>query len=269
LLEQLGVEEVVPIFCEPTGNFGHEAEPLPENLTELSKTVLKSKAHLGFAVDPDVDRLAIVCDDGEMFGEEYTLVAVADYILQNKKGSTVSNLSSTMALRDVTKKAGCEYFASAVGEVNVVEAMKKYNAVIGGEGNGGIIYPELHYGRDALVGIALFLTHLAKYTKSCSMLRSTYPNYYISKNKIELRPDLDIDKVIVSIKEKYKKYPCITVDGLKIEFGDEWVHLRKSNTEPIIRIIAESGHHTTADNLAAKIMQDISEYMRKQQVPVN
>ncbi|HXB10514.1 MAG TPA: phosphoglucosamine mutase, partial [Bacteroidia bacterium] len=226
LLEQLGVEEVVPIFCEPTGNFGHEAEPLPENLGELSKTVLKSKAHLGFAVDPDVDRLAIVCDDGEMFGEEYTLVAVADYILQNKKGSTVSNLSSTMALRDVTKKAGCEYFASAVGEVNVVEAMKKHNAVIGGEGNGGVIYPELHYGRDALVGIALFLTHLAKYGKSCSMLRSMYPNYYISKNKIELRPDLDIDKVIVSIKEKYSKYPCNTVDGLKIEFGDEWVHLR-------------------------------------------
>jgi len=261
LLEQLGVEEIIPIFCEPTGNFQHEAEPLPENLTELSKTVLKKKAHLGFAVDPDVDRLAIVCDDGEMFGEEYTLVAVADYILKNKKGNTVSNLSSTRALRDVTKKAGCEYFASAVGEVNVVEAMKKNNAVIGGEGNGGIIYPELHYGRDALAGIALFLTHLAKYGKSCSMLRATYPNYYISKNKIELSPDLDLDKVLAGIKEKYKKYPVNTIDGVKIEFDNEWVHLRKSNTEPIIRIIAESDHQTTADNLAKKIMKDIGEFM--------
>jgi len=266
LLEQLGVEEITPIFCEPTGNFGHEAEPLPENLTELSKTVLKKKAHLGFAVDPDVDRLAIVCDDGEMFGEEYTLVAVADYVLKNKKGNTVSNLSSTRALRDVTKKAGCEYFASAVGEVNVVEAMKKNNAVIGGEGNGGIIYPELHYGRDALVGIALFLTHLAKYGKSCSMLRSTYPNYYISKNKIELQPDLDLDSVLASIKEKYKNYPCNTIDGIKIEFDNEWVHLRKSNTEPIIRIIAESDHQTTADNLAKKIMKDIGEFMNAKKV---
>lgn len=262
LLEQLGVDEIVPLFCEPTGNFQHEAEPLPENLIELSKTVVKSKAHLGFAVDPDVDRLAIVCEDGEMFGEEYTLVAVADYILKNKKGPTVSNLSSTRALRDVTQKAGCEYFASAVGEVNVVEAMKKNNAVIGGEGNGGIIYPELHYGRDALVGIALFLTHLAKYGKSCSMLRSAYPNYYISKNKIELRPDLDVDKVLEGIREKYKKYPCNTVDGLKIDFENEWVHLRKSNTEPIIRIYAESNLKTTADNLAEKIMQDIGEYMK-------
>lgn len=262
LLEQLGVDEIVPLFCEPTGNFQHEAEPLPENLTELSKTVVKSKAHVGFAVDPDVDRLAIVCEDGEMFGEEYTLVAVADYVLKNKKGATVSNLSSTRALRDVTQKAGCEYFASAVGEVNVVEAMKKHNAVIGGEGNGGIIYPELHYGRDALVGIALFLTHLAKYGKSCSMLRSTYPNYYISKNKIELRPDMDVDRVLEGIKEKYKKYPCNTVDGLKIDFENEWVHLRKSNTEPIIRIYAESNLKTTADNLAEKIMQDIGEYMK-------
>jgi len=269
LLEQLGVEEVVPLFCEPTGNFSHEAEPLPENLTELSRTVVKSKAHIGFAVDPDVDRLAIVCEDGEMFGEEYTLVAVADYVLQNKKGNTVSNLSSTKALRDVTQKAGCEYFASAVGEVNVVEAMKKNNAVIGGEGNGGIIYPELHYGRDALVGIALFLTHLAKYGKSCSLLRSTYPNYYISKNKIELRPDLDLDKVLLSIKEKYKNYPCNTIDGLKIEFDGEWVHLRKSNTEPIIRIIAESNHKTTADNLAEKIMKDIGECMKSAKATAN
>lgn len=269
LLEQLGVDEVVPLFCEPTGNFQHEAEPLPENLIELSKTVVKSKAHVGFAVDPDVDRLAIVSEDGEMFGEEYTLVAVADYVLKNKKGATVSNLSSTRALRDVTQKAGCEYFASAVGEVNVVEVMKKHNAVIGGEGNGGIIYPELHYGRDALAGIALFLTHLAKYGKSCSLLRSTYPNYYISKNKIELRPDMDVDKVLEGIKDKYKKYPCNTVDGLKIDFEHEWVHLRKSNTEPIIRIYAESNHKTTADNLAQKIMQDIGEYMKTHKVPAS
>jgi phosphomannomutase len=242
---------------------------LPENLRELAKTVKKSKAHVGFAVDPDVDRLAIVCDDGEMFGEEYTLVAVADYILKNKKGNTVSNLSSTRALRDVTEKAGGEYIASAVGEVNVVEAMKKNKAVIGGEGNGGVIYPELHYGRDALVGIALFLTHLAKYGKSCSMLRSTYPNYYISKNKIELRPDLNLDKVLAAIKEKYKKYPVNTIDGVKIEFGKEWVHLRKSNTEPIIRIIAESDHRTTADNLAQKIMKDIAECMKSTKVAVS
>ncbi|HSY76220.1 MAG TPA: phosphoglucosamine mutase, partial [Bacteroidia bacterium] len=256
-------------FCEPTGNFSHEAEPLPENLAELSKTVSKKGAHLGFAVDPDVDRLAIVCDDGEMFGEEYTLVAVADYVLKNKKGNTVSNLSSTQALKVVTEKAGCSYFASAVGEVNVVEAMKKNNAVIGGEGNGGIIYPELHYGRDALVGIALFLTHLATFGKSCSLLRSTYPSYYISKNKIELRPDLDIDKVLKDIKEKYKKFPTNTIDGLKIEFDGDWVHLRRSNTEPIIRIIAESAHKTTADNLANKLIQDIGEVMKQKQAVTN
>jgi phosphomannomutase len=267
LLQQLGVETIFPLFCEPTGNFSHEAEPLPENLIELSKTVTKKGANLGFAVDPDVDRLAIVSEDGEMFGEEYTLVAVADYVLQNKKGSTVSNLSSTQALKVVTQKAGCEYFASAVGEVNVVEAMKKNDAVIGGEGNGGIIYPELHYGRDALVGIALFLSHLARFGKSCSLLRSKYPSYSISKNKIELRPDLDLDKVLKDIKEKYKKYPCNTIDGLKIEFDNEWVHLRRSNTEPIIRVIAESVHQTTADNLAHKLMQDISEVMKQQ--PVN
>jgi phosphomannomutase len=269
LLQQLGVETVFPLFCEPTGNFSHEAEPLPENLAELSKTVSKKGAHLGFAVDPDVDRLAIVCDDGEMFGEEYTLVAVADYVLKNKKGNTVSNLSSTQALKVVTEKAGCSYFASAVGEVNVVEAMKKNNAVIGGEGNGGIIYPELHYGRDALVGIALFLTHLATFGKSCSLLRSTYPSYYISKNKIELRPDLDIDKVLKDIKEKYKKFPTNTIDGLKIEFDGDWVHLRRSNTEPIIRIIAESAHKTTADNLANKLIQDIGEVMKQKQAVTN
>lgn len=269
LLQQLGVETIHPLFCEPTGNFAHEAEPLPENLIELAKTVTKKNANVGLAVDPDVDRLAIVSEDGEMFGEEYTLVAVADYVLQNKKGSTVSNLSSTLALKVVTQKAGCEYFASAVGEVNVVEAMKKNNAVIGGEGNGGIIYPELHYGRDALVGIALFLTYLAKFDKSCSLLRSKYPNYYISKKKIELRPELNIDRVLKDIKEKYKKYPCNTVDGLKIEFDNEWVHLRRSNTEPIIRVIAESVHQTTADNLANKLMQDISELMKQQPVSAN
>lgn len=269
LLQQLGVETIFPIFCEPTGNFSHEAEPLPENLSELAKTVVKKNAHVGLAVDPDVDRLALVCDDGEMFGEEYTLVAVADYVLKHKKGNTVSNLSSTQALKVVTQKAGCEYFASAVGEVNVVEAMKKNNAVIGGEGNGGVIYPELHYGRDALVGIALFLTHLATYGKSSSLLRSTYPNYYITKSKIELRPDLDIDKILKGIKEKYKKYPCNTDDGLKIEFDNEWVHLRRSNTEPIVRIIAESAHQTTADNLANKLMRDISEVMKEQKVAVN
>jgi len=269
LLQQLGVETIFPLFCEPTGNFAHEAEPLPENLIELSKTVVKKNASLGFAVDPDVDRLAIVCEDGEMFGEEYTLVAVADYVLKNKKGATVSNLSSTQALKVVTKKAGCEYFASAVGEVNVVEAMKKNNAVIGGEGNGGVIYPELHYGRDALAGIALFLTHLANFGKSCSLLRSTYPSYFTSKNKIELRPDLDLDKVLKDIKEKYKKYPCNTIDGLKIEFDGDWVHLRRSNTEPIIRIYAESAHQTTADNLAQKLMRDISEVMKQQLAAVN
>lgn len=262
LLKQLGVEDITPIFCEPTGDFKHEAEPLPENLSELSKMVLRNKAHLGLAVDPDVDRLAIVCEDGEMFGEEYTLVAVADYVLKNKKGNTVSNLSSTRSLKEITLKAGGTYFPSAVGEVNVVEAMKANNAVIGGEGNGGIIYPDIHYGRDALVGIALFLTHLAKFGKSCSMLRSQYPNYYISKNKIELPAEMNVDKVIGQIREKYKKYPSNLTDGLKLEFDGDWVHLRKSNTEPIIRIIAESAHKTTADNLAEKLIEDIGEVVK-------
>jgi phosphomannomutase len=210
-------------------------------------------------VDPDVDRLAFVCEDGSMFGEEYTLVAVADYILKHKKGNTVSNLSSTRALRDVTEKAGGEYFASAVGEVNVVRVMREHQAVIGGEGNGGIIYPELHYGRDALVGIALFLTHLAKSGYSALRLRSTYPNYYISKNKIELTPQIDVDEVLNSIKSKYQKNPVNTVDGVRIDFGQEWVHLRKSNTEPIIRIYAESDSQSTADYLANKIINDIKE----------
>jgi phosphomannomutase len=221
--------------------------------------VVKKKAHLGIAVDPDVDRLALVCEDGEMFGEEYTLVAVADYILKTKKGNTVSNLSSTRALRDVTEKAGGSYFASAVGEVNVVEMMKKQNAVIGGEGNGGVIIPDLHYGRDALAGIALFLTHLAKSGKSASMLRASYPDYSISKNKIELTPEVNVDEILEGIRDKYKKNPVNTVDGLKIEFGNEWVHLRRSNTEPIIRIYAESDSMTKAGNLAEKIITDIKE----------
>nr|HNH66168.1 phosphoglucosamine mutase [Bacteroidia bacterium] len=259
LLKALGVEEVTELYCTPDGQFPHNPEPLPEHLTELSKTVIKSKAHLGISVDPDVDRLALVCEDGEMFGEEYTLVAVADYVLKNKKGNTVSNLSSTRALRDVTEKAGGSHFASAVGEVNVVEMMKAKNAVIGGEGNGGVIYPDIHYGRDALAGIALFLTHLAKYGNTVSMLRSSYPDYFISKNKIELTPEINVDGVLESIQEKYKKHKINTIDGLKIEFDKEWVHLRKSNTEPIIRIYAESDSITTANNLAEKIISDIKE----------
>ena len=259
LLQRLGVKNITVIHGEPNGNFAHNPEPLPEHLTDLSKEVLKQKAHLGISVDPDVDRLAFVCDNGEMFGEEYTLVAVADYILQkNKNANTVSNLSSTRALRDVTEANGGSYSASAVGEVNVVKMMKETNALIGGEGNGGIILPELHYGRDALVGIAIFLTHLAKFGKSISELRKTYPNYCISKNKIELTPQIDVDKVLASVKEKYKDQPVNTIDGVKIEFDKEWVHLRKSNTEPIIRIYSESMSIEAADKLANKIIADIT-----------
>ncbi|HKR05139.1 MAG TPA: phosphoglucosamine mutase [Bacteroidia bacterium] len=268
LLRVLGVDNIVEMYCEPNGEFPHNPEPLPENLTEISKEVIKKKAHLGIAVDPDVDRLALVCEDGEMFGEEYTLVAVADYILKNKAGNTVSNLSSTRALRDVTEKAGGKYFAAAVGEVNVVEMMKEQNAVIGGEGNGGVIYPELHYGRDALAGIALFLSHLAKFGKSCSMLRAKYPDYFISKNKIELTKEINVDEILNGIKSKYKKHPVNTIDGVKIEFEKEWVHLRKSNTEPIIRIYAESESETTAENLAEKIILDIKELMNGMHVKV-
>jgi len=265
LLKALGVDNVSELYCEPTGDFAHNPEPLPENLRDVAKAVAKYKAHLGIVVDPDVDRLALVCEDGEMFGEEYTLVAVADYVLKNKKGNTVSNMSSTRALRDVTEKAGGKYFSSAVGEVNVVEAMKANNAVIGGEGNGGIIYPELHYGRDALVGIALFLTHLAKYGKSTSMLRATYPDYHISKNKIELTSEINVDSILTGIQAKYVKQPINTVDGVKIEFDKEWVHLRRSNTEPIIRIYSESESETTAENLAKKIMLDIRDLIKVQQ----
>jgi phosphomannomutase len=259
LLDALGVKKITKLYCEPTGDFPHNPEPLPENLKVISEEAKKSGADLGIVVDPDVDRLALVCENGEMFGEEYTLVAVADYVLQNTKGNTVSNLSSTRALRDVTEKSGGKYFASAVGEVNVVEMMKANHAVIGGEGNGGVIYPELHYGRDALAGIALFLTHLAKSGKKCSELRSSYPEYFISKNKIELTPGIDVDAILVSMKKKYTAQPINDIDGVKIEFGSEWVHLRKSNTEPIIRIYSESNSIENADRLAGKIMQDIVE----------
>lgn len=263
LLEKLGVKTHMVIHGEPTGNFAHNPEPLPEHLSDLSNAVLKQKAHLGISVDPDVDRLAFVCEDGEMFGEEYTLVAVADYVLKHhKKGNTVSNLSSTRALRDITELQGGKYMASAVGEVNVVNMMKESKAVIGGEGNGGIILPELHYGRDALVGIAIFLTHLAKYGKSVSMLRKSYPGYFISKNKIELTPQIDVDKVLADVRDKYSKQPVNTVDGVKIEFDKEWVHLRKSNTEPIIRIYSESQTASTAESLAKKIISDIKEIIK-------
>lgn len=262
LLSALGVKTVHKLFCEPDGEFPHNPEPLPENLTALSKEVLAKNADLGIAVDPDVDRLCFVCEDGNMFGEEYTLVAVADYVLKNTKGNTVSNLSSTRALRDVTENAGAEYHAAAVGEVNVVNKMKEVNAVIGGEGNGGVIYPELHYGRDALAGIALFLTHLAKYGKPVSVLRSSYPGYFISKNKITLTPEMDIDALLLKVEEKYKNQPYSTIDGLKIEFDKQWVHLRRSNTEPIIRIYSESESETAANGLANKIIADIKEILQ-------
>ena len=262
LLRALGVETIYELYCEPNGHFPHNPEPLPENLTEIAKVVQSKHADLGIVVDPDVDRLCFVNEDGSMFGEEYTLVAVADYILQNTPGNSVSNLSSTRALRDVTEKAGGQYNAAAVGEVNVVNKMKETNAIIGGEGNGGIIYPELHYGRDALVGIALFLTHLAKFGKSISLLRSSYPEYHISKNKITLTPEMDIDGLLIKVQEKYKSQPTSTIDGLKIEFDKEWVHLRRSNTEPIIRIYSEAGTETVAENLAAKIISDIKEILK-------
>lgn len=261
LLEALGVHEIITINEEVTGNFAHNPEPLPENLTELCNTVEKKNAHLGIAVDPDVDRLCFVCEDGSLFGEEYTLVAVADYVLSHKKGNTVSNMSSTRALRDVTEKHGGEYTPSAVGEVNVVKKMKAVNAVIGGEGNGGIIVPEMHYGRDALIGIALFLTHLANSGKSIKALRNTYPSYFISKNKIALSEDIDLNSIFEQIKDKYKNQPINTEDGVKIEFDKDWVHLRPSNTEPIIRIYAESTSETTSNNIAKRIMEDIKEMM--------
>ena len=258
LLDKLGVSYNA-LYCDPSGKFPHNPEPIPENLQSICGEIESGRYDLGIAVDPDVDRLALICENGEPFGEEYTLVAVADYVLSQKKGNTVSNLSSTQALGDVTKKHGGKYIASAVGEVNVVKEMKKNNAVIGGEGNGGIIVPELHYGRDALAGIALFLTHLAKSGLTTTRLRSTYPNYYISKNKIELNSDLDLEMVLKKIEEKYASQPMTTIDGVKIEFDKEWVHLRKSNTEPIIRIFAESDNVSTANHLAKKLMMDIKE----------
>ena len=261
LLKALGVKEIEVLNGEVNGKFAHNPEPLPEHLTELSREVLKQKASLGIAVDPDVDRLCFVCEDGTMFGEEYTLVAVADYVLSHRKGNTVSNMSSTRALRDITEKRGGEYFSSAVGEVNVVNKMKAVNAVIGGEGNGGIIVPDLHYGRDALIGIALFLTHLANTKKTAKQLRNSFPDYFISKNKIQLENGVDVKGVFEKIKDKYKNQPINIEDGLKIEFDKDWVHLRTSNTEPIIRIYAESNFATTADNIASRLMKDISELM--------
>jgi len=257
LLGALGIKKIEKLYCEPNGQFPHNPEPLPEHLTEISTIMKQGKADVGFVVDPDVDRLAIICEDGSMFGEEYTLVAISDYVLQNTPGNTVSNLSSTRALRDVTNKYGCTYTAAAVGEVNVVTAMKATNAVIGGEGNGGVIYPASHYGRDALVGIALFLTQLAKSKQTVSALRKTYPEYYISKNKIQLTPTIDVDSILASIKEAYKQYDVNDIDGVKIDFPTGWVHLRKSNTEPIIRIYSESGTPEQAENFAKAIIEEI------------
>lgn len=266
LLQTLGVSQIEQYHCEPNGKFPRNPEPIPENLREFSREIEKGNFDLGIVVDPDVDRLAFIQENGEPFGEEYTLVAVADYILENHPGgTTVSNLSSTRALKDITEKHGGTYHASAVGEVHVVEQMKKHQAVIGGEGNGGIIYPELHYGRDALVGIALFLTKLAKFGKSVSRLRASYPNYYISKQKIELTEDIDVDQLLAMIQEKYKRQPVNNVDGVKIEFDKEWVHLRKSNTEPIIRIYAESDTLATAEYLGSKIISDMKEIITNNQ----
>ena len=257
LLNALGVTNVEKLYCEPNGQFPHNPEPLPEHLTEISSVMTKVKADVGFVVDPDVDRLAIICEDGSMFGEEYTLVSIADYVLQHTPGNTVSNLSSTRALRDVTAKYGCTYTAAAVGEVNVVATMKTTHAVIGGEGNGGVIYPASHYGRDALVGIALFLTHLAKSKLTVSALRKTYPEYYISKNKIQLTPAINVDNILKIIKESYKQYEVNDIDGVKIDFPTGWVHLRKSNTEPIIRIYSEARTREQAEGFASAIIEEI------------
>jgi phosphomannomutase len=261
LLKALGVEDVIVLNGEVNGKFAHNPEPLPENLSQLSSEVKKQNASFGIAVDPDVDRLCFVCEDGSMFGEEYTLVAVADYVLGKRKGNTVSNMSSTKALKDITIKHGGEYFPSAVGEVTVVKKMKENNAVIGGEGNGGIIVPDLHYGRDALIGIGLFLSALAQHKNGIKSFRAKYPDYFISKNKIELEKGINVSAIFEKIQTKYKKQPVNTEDGLKIEFDNDWVHLRTSNTEPIIRIYAESNFETTANNIALRLMQDIKEFM--------
>ncbi len=258
LLEKLGVEKIYGLNTEPTGVFSHNPEPLPQNLYGISALMSEKKADIGFVVDPDVDRLAFICEDGSMFGEEYTIVSIADYVLSHTPGSTVSNLSSSRALRDVTEKHNGTYQAAAVGEVNVVSKMKETNAVIGGEGNGGVIYPECHYGRDALVGIALMLTQMAKSGKTPSELRASYPNYTISKNRIDLRPEIDVDKLLLQVKENHKNDKVNDIDGVKIDFSDSWVHLRKSNTEPIIRIYAEAHTEQEAEALAAKIKEEIS-----------
>ena len=260
LLKALGVNEVIVLNGEVNGKFAHNPEPLPEHLSQLCNEVVQQKAHLGIAVDPDVDRLCFVNEDGTLFGEEYTLVAVADYVLSKRKGNTVSNMSSTKALKEITQKHGGDYLPSAVGEVNVVKKMKEVNAVIGGEGNGGIIVPDFHYGRDALIGIGLFLSHLADQKKGIKSLRSQYPDYFISKNKIELNNGIDVKAIFEKIKKKYKKNPINTEDGLKIEFENDWVHLRTSNTEPIIRIYAESDFETKANNIAMQLMRDIKEF---------
>ncbi|HEU5054177.1 MAG TPA: phosphoglucosamine mutase [Hanamia sp.] len=261
LLKALGVKDVIVINEEVNGKFEHNPEPLPKNLIGLSNEVVKQKASLGIAIDPDVDRLCFVCEDGSMFGEEYTLVAVADYVLGKRKGNTVSNMSSTKSLKEITHQHGGEYFPSPVGEVNVVHKMKEVNAVIGGEGNGGIIVPDFHYGRDALIGIGLFLSHLAHSHKSIKQLRGMYPDYFISKNKITLENNVNVKDIFQKIKDKYRNNPINTEDGLKIEFGNDWVHLRTSNTEPILRIYSESNFETTAENIAKKIMKDIHEVM--------
>ncbi len=259
LLKALGVKNIIELYCEPNGQFPHNPEPLPENLTEIAALIKSKKADVGFVVDPDVDRLAIINEDGSMFNEEYTLVAIADYVLSHQKGNTVSNLSSTRALRDVTEQNGGSYSAAAVGEVNVVTKMKETNAVIGGEGNGGVIYPASHYGRDALVGIGLFLTHLAKSEKKCSELRAQYPAYFISKNKIELTPDIDVDAILAEMKVNYASEKINDIDGVKIDFPDRWVHLRKSNTEPIIRIYSEAPTMEKAEKLANSIIENIKQ----------
>lgn len=261
LLKRLGVKEIIELYTEPDGNFRHNPEPIPENLTDISETMKNSKADVGFVVDPDVDRLAIINEDGSMFGEEYTIVAVSDYVLSHTPGNTVSNLSSSRALADITVKHGGKYNAAAVGEVNVTTKMKETNAIIGGEGNGGVIYPESHYGRDALVGIALFLTYLAKKKISCSKLRSEYPEYYISKNKISLSASTNVDEILLKIKNKYSSEKVNDIDGVKIDFAKSWVHLRKSNTEPIIRIYAEAHSEQEASALANKIIDDIKAIM--------
>jgi phosphomannomutase len=263
LLEALGVDDIHCLHCKPDGNFPHNPEPLPQHLTDLSSFIKQNRSDIGFAVDPDVDRLAIIQENGEAFGEEYTLVAISDYILQQTKGNTVSNLSSSQALKVVSQQHGVQYYAAAVGEVNVVEMMKKVNAVIGGEGNGGVIYPKLHYGRDALAGIALFLTYLAKSGLTVSQLRNKYPDLHISKNKLELNTNIDIDRLFSHIKELYGQYNVIDIDGVRIDFGNQWVHLRKSNTEPIIRIYAESNSKAVADNLAQKIIEDLKQYIQQ------